>query len=135
MIRTAIYTLLLALGLAACSGSGDKKVETDIDVANVFIRDMLDNKLKDAEGLVLPDEENKQYFEVIRQQYSKKDAAELEKYKSSSIIINEVSPVNDSVSIVNYSNSYNKQDKNKLKMVRKEGKWLVDLKYTFSGNL
>jgi hypothetical protein len=135
MIRTAIYTLLLALGLAACSGSGDKKVETDIDVANVFIRDMLDNKLKDAEGLVLPDEDNKQYFEVIRQQYSKKDAAELEKYKSSSIIINEVSPVNDSVSIVNYSNSYNKQDKNKLKMVRKEGKWLVDLKYTFSGNL
>lgn len=135
MIRTVIYILLLLPGLAACSGGGDNKVQTDIDVANVFIRDMLDNKLKDAEGLVLPDEENKQYFEVIRQQYNKKDAAELEKYKSSSIIINEVSPVNDSVSIVNYSNSYNKQDKNKLKMVRKEGKWLVDLKYTFSGNL
>lgn len=135
MIRTVIYILLLLPGLAACSGGGDNKVQTDIDVANIFIRDMLDNKLKDAEGLVLPDEENKQYFEVIRQQYSKKDAAELEKYKSSSIIINEVSPVNDSISIVNYSNSYNKQDKNKLKMVRKEGKWLVDLKYTFSGNL
>lgn len=134
MIRTLLFSLLLALGLAACSGN-DKKVESDIDVANAFIRDLLDNKLKEAEAMVLPDEENKQYFEVIRQQYSKKGAEELEKYKSSTIIINEVSPLNDSVSFVNYSNSYNKVDKNKLKLVRKDGKWLVDLKYTFSGNL
>ena len=60
---------------------------------------------------------------------------ELNKYKNADIIVNEVSNVNDSITIVNYSNSYKKEVKTKVKMVKISGKWLVDFKYTFSGNM
>ena len=76
-----------------------------------------------------------QYFESFRQAYLKKDKAELEKFKSADILINEISNVSDTVSIVNYSNSYKKESKNVLKLVRVNGKWLIDFKYTFSGNM
>ena len=38
--------------------------------------------------------------------------------------------MSDTVSIIYYSNSYNNR-KDSLRLVQKEGKWLVDLKYTF----
>jgi len=59
----------------------------------------------------------------------------LEYYRNADIIINEISTVSDSVSIVNYSTSFLRNKSNKLKMVKVNGQWLVDLKYTFSGNM
>jgi len=108
---------------------------TDIGVANTFIRDLLDNDMKGAETLLLKDEANMQYFDIIKQRYNKLDKNELEKYKNSDIIINEISNVSDSVRVVNYSNSYNKDSKNTVKVVRINNQWLIDLKYTFSGNM
>jgi hypothetical protein len=126
--------LFLAV-LASCNSDQRSDPQTDTGVATAFIRNVLDNKLDEAERFVLADETNKQYFDIIRQQYSKKSKAELENYRSADIIINEISNVTDSVSIVNYSNSYKKETKSKVKVVRINGKWLIDLKYTFSGNL
>ena len=121
--------------MISCNNNGKKDPQTDIDVARTFIRDILDNKLDDAEQFILKDESNQQYFDAFKEQYHKKDKAELDRYKAADIVINEMDPVTDSISIVNYSNSYNKTSKNKLKLVRMNGKWLVDFKYTFSGNL
>jgi len=135
MRKHLLFLLVIAL-LAACNSS-DKKTDTstDIGVATTFIRNLLDNDMKGAEALLLKDEANGQYFDIIKQRYGKLDKTELEKYKNSDIIINELSKVADSVSVVNYSNSYNKDSKNIMKVVRVNNQWLVDLKYTFSGNL
>lgn len=135
MIKKFLFIILLPALLSACSGSGDSKPQTDLEVANAFIRNLLDNKFKDAEKYLLPEPENKQYLDLIRQKFNEKSADEKERYRSSNIIINETSPVNDSVSIINYSNSYKKETRNNLKLVRKDGQWLVDFKYTFSGNM
>lgn len=106
-----------------------------MDVANTFVRNLLDNDFKEAEKYLLKDDTNVQIFERFKKQYSEKDKAILEKYKQADIIVNETSYVTDSVFIFNYSNSYSRADKTILKLVRVDGKWLVDLKYTFSGNL
>ncbi len=135
MKRPYLFIVASLLFFASCNSHEKKIPQTDIEVATAFIRDILDNKLDDAEQFVLKDESNQQYFEIIKEQYRKKDKAELEKYKTADILIDEVSNITDSISIVNYSNSYNKTMKNKVKLVRSNGKWLVDLKYTFSGNL
>ena len=135
MNKTAVIILLLPVILLSCNSNEKKAPQTDTETATVFIRYVLDNKLADAESLLLDDEENQQYFERFKQQYRKKDKAELEKYRSSDIIINEISNVSDTITIVNYSNSYKKEIKNKIKLVRPHGQWLIDLKYTFSGNL
>ncbi len=134
MIR-ALATLALALLLLSCNNDKKSAPVSDTDVATTFIRDILDNKISDAEQFILKDTVNTQYFERFKQAYARKDKAELEKFKSADIIINEYSNVSDSVSIFNYSNSYKKESKNVLKMVRVNGKWLIDFKYTFSGNM
>ena len=114
----------------------EKKVpNTDIDVARAFIRDVLENKFAEAEELILKEETNKEYFDLFKKQYESKSKSELENYRNADIIINEISPVNDSVSIINYSNSFRRDKNSKVKMVRVNGQWLVDLKYTFSGNM
>ena len=129
------YILVFTAVLFSCNNNQKQSPKTDTDVATAFIRDIMDNKLDDAELFLLKDEENKQYFEIVREQYRKKDKAELERYKAADIIINEISNITDSVSIVNYSNTYKRELKNKVKLVRINDRWLIDLKYTFSGNM
>ena len=137
MNRALAALLAVTLLLLSCNNNDDKKStpQTDTDVATTFIRDILDNKINDAEQYILKDTLNIQYFESFKQAYLKKDKPELEKFKSADIIINEISNVSDTVSIINYSNSYKKESKNVLKVVRVDGKWLIDFKYTFSGNM
>ena len=104
---------------------------TDIDVARAFIKDILENNYKDAKVFVLDEEMNNQYFELSKKQFEAKGKAELELYKHSDIIVNELKQVNDSVTIVNFSNSYKPAMKNEVKVVKLNGKWSVDLKHTF----
>ncbi|MEP7110367.1 MAG: hypothetical protein ABI760_20395 [Ferruginibacter sp.] len=118
-----------------CSCNGKKVPNTDIEVARAFIKDILENNFKEAEAYVLKEDTNKQYFDLFKKEYESKSREELENYKNADIIINEISPLNDSVSIINFSNSFKKDKSNKVKMVRLNGQWLVDLQYTFSGNL
>jgi len=108
---------------------------TDIDVAREFIKDIQQSNFRQAEKLLLKDETNKQYFDRFEEHFKSQPKEELEQYKNADIIINEMSNVSDSITIVNYSNSFKKTEKNKIKVTRQNGQWLVDLKYTFSGNL
>jgi hypothetical protein len=63
----------------------------------------------------------------------KKPATEKEGYKNANIIINSTENVSDSVTIINYSNTY-KKEPSKIKLVKKNNEWLVDFKYTFLEN-
>lgn len=135
MIKKFILFLVLFTGMVSCNNKTKKDPVTDLEVANAFVRNILDNNFKEAERFLLKDETNQQYFDRFQQQYDAMDKAILEKYKEAYIIVNETSYVTDTVFIFNYSNSYMRDDRNKLKLVRIDNKWLVDFKYTFSGNL
>jgi hypothetical protein len=135
MIRPLSTIVILSILVISCNSNEKKVPVTDTDVATTFIRDILDNNIDEASQFVLKDTVNMDYFESFKQAYKKKDKAELDKFKSADIIINEYSNVSDSITIINYSNSYKKASKNTLKLVRVNGKWLIDFKYTFSGNM
>ncbi len=134
MIKKILGICTISIVLFACNGADTKNPVTDTDVASAFIRAVLDNDFTTAEQYLLVDETNKQYFETFQHQYQTKEKEELAKYKAADIIINEIKPESDSVHIVDYSNSYKKEMKNKLKLAWVNGKWLVDLKYTFAAN-
>ena len=55
-------------------------------------------------------------------------------YGKASINIIEDAAMNDSVHIINYKNSYDNMAR-KVKVIKRDDKWLVDFKYTFNGNL
>ena len=120
--------------LDGCS-SNEQIPNTDLEIARAFIKDIQENKFKEAEKFVLKEETNQQYFDSLKEFYKRKSEKELEKYRDADIVIYEQENVSDSVTIINYSNSYKKEEKNKLKVVKVDGQWMVDLKYTFSGNL
>ncbi|MDB5279287.1 MAG: hypothetical protein JWR61_4242 [Ferruginibacter sp.] len=128
-----IKSFIIFLVIAACASCNNSRTvpNTDIDVARAFIKDVLDNNFAEAKSLVLDEDINNQYFDLSRKNFEEKNKEELKKYKESDIIINELKNVNDSVTIVNYSNSYKKDMRNEIKVVKVNGKWLVDLKHTF----
>ena len=74
---------------------------------------------------------NQQYIDAFERNYNERMNPEDKRgYREASINIHLVNQLNDSITIVNYSNSYkNKNDS--LKVVRSNGQWLVDLKYLF----
>ena len=134
-MKHTFYLLVSSCLLLFSCHSTDTIPNTDIDVARAFIKDIQQSNFKQAEKLLLREETNNQYFDRFEEHFKSRPAKELEQYRNSDIIINEMSNVSDSVTVVNYSNSFNTAEKNKIKVVRINGQWLVDLKYTFSGNL
>ena len=70
----------------------------------------------------------------IKSDYQLKSSDDRHNYAASSIIINADETIDDSTHIINYSNSYDKVAR-KVKVVNRNGNWLVDFKYTFNGNL
>ena len=106
--------------------------ENDVDAARNFIQSALNGDYKKARTFVLPDSTNYQYLEVFENNYrTRMNPQDKSGYRSASINIHQVRPLNDSTSIVNYSNSYKKEN-DSLKVVKSNGQWLVDLKYSFS---
>lgn len=127
------FMLLLASILFISYGCRQNTSNTtsDIDAAQSFIRYCNQNEFEQAKPLLLPDKTNEEYFEMARQKFGQQSKAELDAYRSADIIIHEIKPLSDSVSIISYSNSNKQQVKQNLKLVRQNGNWLVDLKYTF----
>lgn len=130
-MKVKLFIAILTIMVLTSCNNTRKNPTTDIDVARSFIKDLLENDFKGAKEFLLDEEMNNQYFELSKKEFESKSKEVLEKYKESDIIINELKSVNDSVSVVNYSNSFNKEKKYLLKVVRQNGKWMVDLKYTF----
>jgi hypothetical protein len=131
MIKKYLPLLVLSIALGSCNNKTKKEAVTDLEVARAFVRNILDNDLQQAEQYLFKDEKNLQLYDRFKQNYQALDKTVLEKYKAADIVVNDFSKANDSVSIFNYSTSYNRTDTTILKLIRIENKWLVDMKYTF----
>lgn len=134
MIKKYLFILLAAWFYSCNNADKAKNPETDIEVASAFVRNLLDDDFKSASQYLLKDTVNLQLFESFQKQYNRQGKAILEKYRQASIVVNETSYITDSVFIFKYCNSYKPADTTVLKLIRPADKWLVDLKYTFSGN-
>ena len=69
-------------------------------------------------------------MDVAERSFQNTDQGVKNGYRTSTIIIHEVDTINDSTTIVIYSNSY-KNDHDTLRVIRANNQWLVDLKYLF----
>ena len=136
MKSTMRYLLfLMALGIFYSCDSKTESVEMNaLETGRQFIRASLDGNFKIAEPLILTDAENQQQFQRFETFYSNMPVDDKNKYKASSYEINKFLEVNDSTTIINYSNSYMKKPM-EIKLIRVNKAWMVDFKYTSSGNL
>lgn len=128
---------MFLLFLSACGNEerdrsdATQTTESDVDAARNFIRTALDGRYDKLRPMVLQDSANLALIEITQMAYqSRMSPADKQGYRDASINIHNVETVNDSTTIVNYSNSY-KKEKADLKVVRLNGAWLVDFKHSF----
>ena len=129
ILSTVFFVLLF---LSACNQEVKTIQNSDPLLAGrEFINASLTGDFDYAKKYLLADSTNLMYFERFVEFDNNKPVADKEGYKNSNIIINATENVSDSVTIINYSNTY-KKEPSKIKLIRKDNKWLVDFKYTFS---
>ena len=122
--------------LFACNESPKEpevvKPENGMDAAGKFLRAALDGDYKKARTYLVNDSTNQQMIDIYESDYNNSLPPEDKKaYKTASIrFLKETHEVNDSTTIVHYSNSY-KNRPDSLKVVRINGDWYIDLNFTF----
>jgi hypothetical protein len=128
------FFFLLFLSVACRSKEKQGESENNIDAARNFIRAALDGKFNDARNYMLGDTINTNYLDIFERSYHNFDQPTRDGYRSSTIRIIKVNHVTDSVTTVIYANSY-KNDPDTLKVLKINGRWLVDLKYLYQHDL
>jgi len=120
--------------IVSCKQKEDKVPLTALDSGREFIRASLDGNFDKASALLLKDSQNVQLFESYKVFYEKLPEDKKKGYKDASYEINKYLDVDDSTTLINYSNSYMNKPM-EIKLVRTNKVWSVDFKYTYSGNL
>lgn len=123
--------VLLLAGLLACKNAEEVKSENAIDAARNFIQSALNGDFDKASKYMVDDSLNHEDLNIMKRYFSERlTKEERENYKSASIRVHEIRPVNDSSSVIYYSNSF-KNKRDSLKVISRGGQWLVDFKYIF----
>ncbi len=132
MQKPYLWILCCISLLTACGEKqSTNQSENDLDAARNFIQAALSNDFKKAAQYMVDDSTNRNYLEVEARLFERLDADTREKYRGASIRIHQpVTYLNDSTTIIIYSNSY-KNDLDTLRVCRRGDEWLVDLKYLF----
>lgn len=128
-----LYIVSIILVMFGCKPQGtSNSASTSMDVGRSFIRASLDGNFTEAEKYLATDPKNMEYFKSYEDFYTKMPKEDKDGYKSASYEINKIEDViDDSVTIINYSNSYKKQA-TEIKLVRENGRWAVDFKYSYT---
>ncbi|MDB5198224.1 MAG: hypothetical protein JWO92_187 [Chitinophagaceae bacterium] len=134
-MQKIILTAFTFLFLISCNQSVKTKKNSDpLEAGREFINASLTGDYDYAKKYLLADSTNLMYFDRFVEFDEKKPATDKEGYKNSNIIINSTQNISDSVTIINYSNTYKKEPA-KVKLIKKNNEWLVDFKYTFLDSL
>ena len=123
-----ILTLII---FAGCSGEQYKRPDSALETGRDFIRASLNGEFKKAEELLIKDSANVQLFESYKRFYNKMPALEKANYKKASYEINKLDEINDTTTLINYSNSYMKKPMD-IKVIKTGDYWGVDFKYVYS---
>lgn len=127
-ILTVSSFLLFCLFACNTEDKNPAEPESDVNVITNFIQSALYGNYEKARTYMLPDSINQERMNMIERvnllPEEKKGLA------AASINIHNISRVNDSTTVVIYSNSF-KNNRDTLKVVRLKGQWLVDFNYLF----
>ena len=127
--------LFFLFGVLSCNQpAGYTKPDDGLDAGREYIRAVLDGDYEKAELYIPGVSDERKFFDRYKEYMRQRPAAELQGLKASSIIVNTVEPQGDSVVLIHYSNSFTKKPQD-VRMVRREGEWWIDFKYTFSSGL
>ncbi len=125
--------MLFACGTTSLSNTY-AEANNALDAGRYFIDACLKGDFEKAKYYMLPDADNQKQLQQLERAYREKDRDGRQQYREASINIAEIANLSETITIINYSNTYDKIG-HKIKVVMQNNKWLVDFKYTFNPNL
>jgi hypothetical protein len=137
MKRIRVFSFLLFFTLFACNNNEESKEPasaSDMDAARNFLDAALRGDYKHAADYMLQDSINLGYLDATKRSYQRLSPEDKNGLRTASLRFYDTKQVNDSTTITIFSNSY-KNDKDTLRILRKNGFWLVDLKYLFDHDM
>lgn len=124
LVSRIFFTIIGLFFLWACSTpEGFSEPEDPMDAGREFVRSVLDGDYEKAALYLSNDSEDLELFKRYSQHMKKRPQDELLSLRSASIIVNKVEQVNDSTSIINYSNSFTKKPTVKVSLVCSDSKF------------
>jgi hypothetical protein len=124
-----LFACLLIAALAGCQQAEEvQKAEDAQDAGRQFIRASLDGDYKKAQVFLLKDTTNLMLFEKQQANYKQLSDAQKNRNKDATIRPVSITNQNDSTTLYKYYHTSNQADTTVLRIVRRNGEWLVDLK-------
>ncbi len=136
MIKKIKYLLLLTVlfVFSHCQSEKKQRPTNALETGRTFIKASLEGDFGTASSLLVADTQNIQLFTAYKEYYNRMTDEKKKHYKAADYIINKFTDLNDSTTIINYSNDYMNKPMD-IKVVKINNEWSVDFKYTYSGNL
>ena len=129
-----LFVFVLLVSVFCSCNNQYPKAENAFDAGREFIDGCLKGDFNKARSYLLQNETNNKQFDKLIDDYRKKNNQQKQEYNNASITVLEEETVSDSIHIIKYKNSFDNIPRT-LKVVQNKDGWLVDLMYTFSGNL
>jgi len=127
--------LALIIGFIGCKSKPEyPKAENALDAGREFLDGFLKGNSVKSKAYMVDDEKNERMLMSAHRQYNSLSKEAKKELETGSIIIGEVDEVTENEVIIQYKSSYDKIGR-KIKVIKKDGNWLVDLKYTFNPNM
>ena len=128
-----MFCLLVAL--LSCSAPTYPPVENPLDAGRQFAEAVFKGNFERAGQLIVPDAINKNLLrQRLEDDYHQRSSADRNLMAQESLQIQNVENVGkDSVMLIRFINAYDGKPAI-LKVVKNNNSWLVDLKFTFTGN-
>ncbi|MEO6330900.1 MAG: hypothetical protein ABIO55_18335 [Ginsengibacter sp.] len=134
MQKRIVVCFVALLFFVSCNPTGNTVNLTDpVEAGREFIDASLKGNYAKAKKYVLADSINMEYFNRYESFNKNLSSNEKDGYKNANIIIDSIQNISDSVTIINYSNTF-KRSPGKVKLLKIDKEWLVDFKFTFLGN-
>lgn len=127
--------VITAILLSSC-GNKEKvyrKAENALDAGREFIGSCLQGDFTKAAFFMVPDEVNRQNLAQTEKTYREKDKEGRQQLRTASINIGGITELSDSVTLIKYSNSFDKIPLT-LRVVKHTDNWLADLSTNNPGN-
>lgn len=123
-----LFLIPFLFGVSCTSSHQPVPAENATDAGREFVRAILDGNFDRASFYLLPDSTNQLLFNQQKENYIKLKEEEKRSNKEASIRPVGIVQQDDSTTIFRYYHSANTSDTTPLRIVKKNGQWLVDLK-------
>ena len=133
-MRRLIFLLACTAFFACSNDSKYPKAENALDAGREFLDGFLKGNTSKARAYMVDDEQNQELLRKGHRKYEQLSTEGKQELQKSSLIIGQIEDITENEVIIQYKNSYDRIGR-KIKVVNKDGEWLVDLKYTMNPNL